>query len=176
MLIQPYDPEWGAHFQEIKTLLQSSLADCEIRIEHVGSTSVPGLAAKPIIDVDLVYAANTAFAEILKGLEAIGYFHNGDQGIPGREVFKRKATIEPHPLLDGIKHHLYVCAVDSEELQKHILFRNYLREHAWARSAYEVIKYDIAKEVNQDQKAYAALKEERARSFILLILEKAKAV
>ncbi|MEM6829421.1 MAG: GrpB family protein, partial [Bacteroidota bacterium] len=115
-----------------------------------------------------------AFPIIKNGLETLGYFHNGNQGIVDREVFKRNRTLSPHPVLDSIQHHLYVCPDFSEELKKHLLFRNYLRGHAEARKHYETIKIQLSKEANQDRKVYAMLKEEKASDFIASTLSKAQ--
>ncbi|MEL7159615.1 MAG: GrpB family protein, partial [Bacteroidota bacterium] len=90
MLIQDYRAYWPIDFARLSEVLTAALAGTNHHIEHVGSTAVPGLAAKPIIDLDVVYYAPEAFGEIKDSLEQLGYYHNGDQGIPGREVFKRK--------------------------------------------------------------------------------------
>lgn len=173
MLIQEYQEQWATGFEKIKEVLSAELNKFNITIEHVGSTAVPGLAAKPIIDVDIVYRAATQFASISFSLESAGYYHNGDQGIPGREVFKRKAGIH-HPVLDRILHHLYVCREDSEELQRHLLFRNYLRANKQAADEYSRLKYHIADLASQDKKKYASLKEIEARHFIDDCLRRAK--
>lgn len=174
MLIQAYKESWIEDFHEIKKVVNEALINLPISIEHVGSTSIPGLAAKPIIDIDIVYDKDVAFDEIKRSLEKIGYDHNGNQGIPGREVFKRSKTAIIYDVLDSIAHHLYVCPIDSEELERHLLFRDYLTENEAARTQYQNMKYEIAAAVNQDKKKYAALKEERARTFINSIITKAK--
>ena len=124
-LIVPYDPLWAIHFKEINDKLQNALFEIEIKIEHVGSTAIPSLAAKPIIDIDIVYFQTADFEYIKNKLEVLGYYHNGNQNIEGREVFKRNG-IAFDKVLDGIPHHLYVCKIDSEELNRHISFKNYL--------------------------------------------------
>lgn len=144
-----------------------------ISVEHIGSTAVPKLAAKPIIDIDIVYGNDIHIEAVKKGLEKIGYFHNGNQGIINREVFKRGMLGNKHQILDTITHHLYVCPIDSEELRRHILFRNYLIANESARIEYQKLKYKIAAAANQDKKQYAVLKEVKARAFINDILTKA---
>jgi GrpB-like predicted nucleotidyltransferase (UPF0157 family) len=173
MLIQAYNPQWAADFQAIQKLLAAALVDLPISIEHIGSTAVPGLAAKPIIDIDIVMQEHTALDTIKNRLATIGYRHHGNQGIPGREVFKRDPTTAAQEVLDSIAHHLYVCPANSEELQRHLRFRDYLLTHEDARIQYEQLKYAIAEEANQDRKQYAALKEVKAAPFINNILEKA---
>ena len=174
MLIQKYNPLWVQHFKNLKREFQQALQGIFVKIEHVGSTSIIGLAAKPIIDIDIVYWEDDDFAKIKNRLSKIGYYHNGDQGIYDREVFKRKKHPEKHPILDQLKHHLYVCPSDGNELQRHLLFRNFLKENNWAKKEYENIKYQIAEEANQDRKRYATLKEIKAKKWIQSIIDLAK--
>ncbi|MEO0734987.1 MAG: GrpB family protein, partial [Bacteroidota bacterium] len=171
MLIVKYTPDWRKHFTDLKREIDRELAGLAYRIEHVGSTSVPGLDAKPIIDIDIIFADSAAFPKIKSGLIALGYFHNGDQGIVGREVFKRDGNSTNH-LLDAIPHHLYVCAQGSPPLERHILMRNYLRKNEWARVKYQELKYELAEKAGQDRKVYAELKEQYANDFIDEIIEK----
>lgn len=165
MLLQDYQDEWPAQFQQIRGILQEVLAAHCQSIEHIGSTSVPGLAAKPIIDIDIVYQYPNDFAGIKPALEKLAYYHNGNQGIKDREVFKRNKGAE-HPILDQIPHHLYACPSTSEELNRHLLFRDYLRKNPAASAQYQQLKYQIAAEARQDRKLYAQLKEKQARSMI----------
>jgi GrpB-like predicted nucleotidyltransferase (UPF0157 family) len=173
MLIIKYNPEWITHFEKIKEKLWNVLNGTNVEIEHVGSTSVPKLDAKPIIDIDIIYYEATDFQNIKKNLESLEYFHNGNQDIEGREVFKRNGA-EKDEILDKITHHLYVCKHDCWELQRHILFRDYLRKHEIARNFYQNLKYQIAEEANQDRKLYANLKQLKANSFIDYIIELSK--
>lgn len=103
VVVMPYDPKWKTDFENIKREIDSSLGNLAICIEHVGSTSVEGLSAKPIIDIDVVISDCSVLEDVVKNLEAIGYVHVGDLGIKDREVFKysNKSHLQ--------KHHLYVC-------------------------------------------------------------------
>jgi len=159
MLIHPYSPNWNTHFDLIKAVLHQALYSLDITIEHVGSTAVPGLSAKPIIDIDIVYKDESIFTQIKTALESIGYFHNGNQGIEDREVFKRTGSTK-HDVLDNIQHHLYVCSAESPALKRHLVTRDYLRNNEWARAEYQQMKYDLAEKAGQDKKKYAELKEE----------------
>ncbi|MGB0862321.1 MAG: GrpB family protein [Saprospiraceae bacterium] len=170
MLIQKYQESWENDFCVINKLIRKALSNIDIDIEHIGSTSVKNLAAKPIIDIDIVYNNAKSFDNIKLGLVQIGYFHNGDQGIKGREVFKRKD--KKHSILDSIQHHLYVCQSNSVELHRHLSFRDYLRNNEKERKEYEAIKYKIAEKANQNQKKYAKMKEIAAKEFINSIIEK----
>lgn len=169
-LIQPYNPEWKLQFDAIQKILKTALKTSIITIEHVGSTSVVGLAAKAIIDMDIVYENDSFFPQICEQLSLLGYYHNGNQGVPQREAFKRKKDIILHPILDTIPHHLYACPKDSPELERHLKFRDFLRQHEWAKQEYTALKQEIAKRTNQDKAAYSLLKEDMANDFISRIL------
>jgi GrpB-like predicted nucleotidyltransferase (UPF0157 family) len=172
-LIHPYNPNWVTNFESIKTVIQKQLFGLDIKIEHVGSTAVPDLAAKAIIDTDIIYKKEVEFEEIKSRLIKIDYFHNGNQGIEQREVFKRNTPQVESSILDTLAHHLYVCPLDSEELKRHLLFRNYLRQNEPARIKYQAIKYELAEEANQNKKVYTELKEIKVREFILSVIAQA---
>jgi len=87
MLIQEYTSHWANDFEKIKKVLNEEIFDYIIDIEYIGSTAVPNLASKPIIDMDIIYGENANFENIKSGLEKLGYSHKGNQGIEGREVF-----------------------------------------------------------------------------------------
>lgn len=140
MLIQPYHLEWKNSFNKIKQLLNEPLEHLEVSIEHIGSASVPNLAAKDIIDIDISYSDNVSFDEIEKRLMTLRYFHNGNQGILGREVFKRAIETQKHSILDAITHHLYICHFESIELGRHVLLRDYLSNNSSAREEYQILK------------------------------------
>jgi GrpB-like predicted nucleotidyltransferase (UPF0157 family) len=142
-----YDSNWPKAFEEIRKSLGEKILSQAIAVEHVGSTSVPNLAAKPIIDLDLVIPKGQF--ELFKAhLEELGYQHEGDNGIPGREAFR----YESKPQL--LKHHLYVCEENSLELHKHLTFRNWLRNHTEDREAYAAVKMEMAEKFRQDRDAY----------------------
>lgn len=174
MVVVDYDPAWPADFEAIRTRLAQSLSGA-LRIEHVGSTSVPGLCAKPIIDIDIEIASPLDLPGAKAELEALGYLHAGDQGIPGREAFKRLSCGDP--VLDRIPHHLYVCASASPEYRRHILFRDYLRRHEDARLEYAGIKRAILAAHGQDSRAaYVEAKEAEYSWFFRKVLELAEAM
>jgi GrpB-like predicted nucleotidyltransferase (UPF0157 family) len=89
LLIQKYNPEWNTMFREIKDIIEFQLTGFSITVEHIGSTSVPALAAKPIIDIDIVFKNDIEFSDLTKMLNKIGCEHNGDQGISGREEYQK---------------------------------------------------------------------------------------
>ena len=138
IIVLPYDEQWKHDFLQIKAELTDALGQLAIEIEHVGSTSVQGLSAKPIIDVDVVIRDYTGLENVISALGKIGYQHEGNLGIAGREAFK----------YDGKEHlrmhHLYVCPEDSPELKRHIAFRDYLQTHPDAVREYSRIKEEGA--------------------------------
>ena len=139
IVVSPYDPGWDQAFIDIRDEIQTALGDLALRIEHVGSTSVPGLSAKPIIDLDVIIRDYTVFEAVTAALAKIGYVHEGDLGIPGREAFGYDGKTHL------MQHHLYVCPQDSAELKRHLAFRDYLRTHPEAVQIYSRIKEEGAK-------------------------------
>jgi GrpB-like predicted nucleotidyltransferase (UPF0157 family) len=173
MVIKDYNAEWPAWFMQIKAALQPNLPHA-LAIEHVGSTSIPGMCAKPIIDIDVVIADYVEFNYTKDDLERIGYRHVGDQGIFQREAFKRQPNLAGLTILDEIPHHLYVCAQDNPEYQRHILFRDYLRQHPQAVEAYRQVKQEILSKVGQDNRqGYVDMKETQYGWFFAEIIDKA---
>jgi GrpB-like predicted nucleotidyltransferase (UPF0157 family) len=173
MILEKYNPIWINHFEAIKRAIEQVLGENQYEIAHIGSTAVPNLDAKPIIDIDIIYNDLNELEFIQSRLETIGYYHNGNQGIEDREVFKRNQDAR-HPILDNLKHHLYVCSAHSKALERHILSRNYLRKNDEARLHYQQLKYECAERANQDRKVYQLLKEQLVNEFIDDIIAKEK--
>lgn len=137
VVVLPYDKKWEQDFEKIKMEISEVIGSFAIAIEHVGSTSVEGLPAKPIIDIDVVVKSGEV-ERAIRALENIGYIHEGNLGIEGREAF----TYEGKEHLQT--HHLYVCPEDSPELKRHLAFRDYLRGHKDARVKYGNAKLEAA--------------------------------
>ena len=137
--VLPYDSTWKSDFENIKNEIAGALNSLIIEIEHVGSTSVEGMSAKPCIDIDVVIEDYSVFDSVVRKLEAIGYIHEGDLGIKDREAFKY--TGKTHLMT----HHLYVCPKYSEELHRHITFRDFLRNNHEAVKKYSNVKEAAAK-------------------------------
>lgn len=148
--IADYDPAWPAAFAELRNQIAAVLGPLAQRIEHVGSTAVPGLPAKPIIDLDVVIAARADLPEVITRLAALGYRHEGDLGIAGREAFASPAAAPAR--------HLYVCTADSPELARHLAFRDYLRTHPGHARAYAELKRSLAAQFRSDRDAYSRSK------------------
>lgn len=175
MLLKKYTSDWINNFIDIKNVIDEALTGLEYSIEHVGSTAVADLDAKNIIDIDISHENEAEFDKIKARLLELGYYHNGNQGIEEREVFKRLRTTF-NPVLDKISHHLYVCPVGSHALERHLLSRDFLRKNEWARIEYQEMKYELAEMAGQDKKRYAELKELNVNHFIDAIVEKQRAV
>jgi GrpB-like predicted nucleotidyltransferase (UPF0157 family) len=158
MLIEKYNENWENQFITIKNILEKNLTNI-ISIEHVGSTSIKGMYAKPIIDIDIIIHDDSNFEITKTELSLIGYHHNGNQGIAGREAFKRNKANRDE-ILDEINHHLYVCAKDNDELKRHMLFRDYFRQHKEKIIAYNNIKIEILKKYGENNREkYVEVKE-----------------
>ena len=138
VIVLPYDAAWESAFEAIRAEIQTALGDLMLGIEHVGSTSVKGMSAKPCIDIDVVIRDYSVFDAVVQKLDAIGYIHEGDLGIQDREAFKY--ADKPHLMT----HHLYVCPRDSEELHRHIVFREFLRKNPEAVKKYSRVKETAA--------------------------------
>ena len=158
---------------DIKREIENGLHGFVYTIEHIVSTCVPNLDSKAIIDIDIIYSNQSGFEKIKLGLQEIGYYHNGNQGIEQRDVFKRNSKWT-NEILDSVKHHLYVCPIGSMALERHILSRDFLRKNDWARRKYQRMKYELAEKANQDRKVYAVLKEFNVNAFIDSIIEEEK--
>ena len=107
VVVEPYDAGWKADFEKIKQEIEPVLEGLILGIEHVGSTSVQGLSAKPCIDLDVVIKDYSVFDSVVAALASLGYIHEGNLGIRDREAFKY--TDKPNLKT----HHLYVCPLSS---------------------------------------------------------------
>ena len=152
VVVLPYDVIWQSAFDKIKGEIEVAIGDLILGIEHVGSTSVEGMFAKPCIDIDVIIKDYSVFAAVVDGLKTIGYIHEGDLGIKGREAFKY--ADKPHLMT----HHLYVCPSDSDELCRHITFRDYLRGNPEAVKRYSQVKEKAAELFPNDIEGYIQYK------------------
>ncbi|MDZ4794349.1 MAG: GrpB family protein [Bacteroidota bacterium] len=171
--IELYNPEWKTEFESIKQIIQSELNDLssEIEIEHVGSTSIPGLLAKPILDIDIIIKNKALLKSISLRLEKIGYKSKGEQGISGRFAFRQ--TSDFMPLTETKKkkqsHHLYVCYADSLALKNHLLFREILRNDKGLIESYSELKKSLTDNLKITREEYTTKKT----NFIISVLTKA---
>jgi GrpB-like predicted nucleotidyltransferase (UPF0157 family) len=150
ILIAAYDPRWPARFAHLRDHLAAALGPLALRIEHVGSTAVPGLAAKPIIDLDIVVATPGDLPAVIERLHPLGYTHEGDLGVPGRDAFAAPPGSPPH--------HLYACPLGSPALARHLALRDRLRTDPEAAAAYADLKRALAARFHDDRTAYTEAK------------------
>ena len=161
IVVIDYDPVWPAVFEELRARAWNAVSDVAVSIEHVGSTAVPGLAAKPIIDISVVVPSLAQVFMAVDRLAKVGYVHRGDLGIEGREAFHSP---------DGLPaHHLYVCLRDTPALANHLAVRDYLRAHPEVATTYGELKKQLAKRFGNDIDGYIDGKT----GFLLAILRAA---
>jgi len=150
--ISEYDPAWPALFEQLAAPIRRAVAPFDGRVEHVGSTSVPGLAAKPVIDIDVVLPSSDAMSEVIAAVCALGYIYHGDKGIRGREAFLWPADTPPH--------HLYIVVEGSKPHRDHVDLRDYLRSEPDEASRYADLKRHLAARHADDRQAYTDAKDE----------------
>jgi len=139
VLVVAYDPDWLRRFEEERAVLAAVFADCEASIEHVGSTAVPGLGAKPVIDIMVGVATLVEAERCIAALEAVGYEYvpEYEHELPERRYFRK-------PRLGPRAYHLH-CVVKGGNLWvRHLAFRDYLRAHPDAVAAYYELKCELA--------------------------------
>jgi GrpB-like predicted nucleotidyltransferase (UPF0157 family) len=152
VIVLDYDPNWPGLFQSLRKRIADALGDMAAAIEHVGSTAVPDLVAKPIIDIDVLLRSETMLSAAIEALASLGYVHRGTLGIPEREAFF--APVDDPP------HHLYLCPPSSAEFRRHVAFRDYLRAHPMDARSYGDLKIALAERFREDRSAYNAAKGE----------------
>lgn len=154
IIVEPYNPAWAIEFERIKDEIMPVLGDDIISFEHVGSTSIVGMWAKPVIDIDVIID-DGKLPVIIEKLAVIGYEHRGDLGITGREAFDYRDEEKSHLM----KHHLYVCHKNNPELKQHLALRDFLRTNNEYREKYSNIKIEVAKKYPHDIDSYIKGKE-----------------
>lgn len=170
ILLQPYNPQWPVNFEQIRTVLIARLEGFEIDIQHIGSTAIPDLIAKPILDIDIIIHEKALLPTISSQLESIGYLSRGELGIEGRFAFRQSTHYTPmtNPKHKWLEHHLYVCYSDSLALKNHLLFRNALLHNKALVAAYAHLKTSLSKDPSITREQYTS----RKTDFILSVLAK----
>ena len=150
--VVPYDSEWPRLFLVEAERLHRLFArrNLPIVIEHTGSTAVPGLAAKPILDILAGYVQGADVPAYISTFIEADYVHRGESGIPGREFFRRG---------DPRAYHVHLSAIDSGFWRDHRTFRDRLRADDALRDSYAALKHDLAAQFPRDREAYIAAKE-----------------
>ena len=162
--VVPYDERWPTLYAEEIARLEPRLAarGLSLRFEHTGSTAVPGLSAKPILDILAGWRTEAERSAIVDALVAAGYDYRGEQGIPGRDFFRRG---------DPRQYHLHLTREDGAFWNDHRLFRDYLRTHADARDAYAALKTELAGRFRFERERYI----EGKTDFVMGVLALARA-
>jgi GrpB-like predicted nucleotidyltransferase (UPF0157 family) len=161
IIVVDYDPAWPEVFQQLLSKVWPLVSDFALSVEHVGSTAVPGLSAKPIIDLSIVVSSEAEIRLAIERLATIGYLHRGNLGIEGREAFHSPDGLPPH--------HLYVCPQGGLGLQNQLAVRDFLRLHRETAQAYGELKKRLAREFPHDIESYIDGKTD----FLLDVLQRA---
>ncbi|MEL6658238.1 MAG: GrpB family protein [Bacteroidota bacterium] len=141
-----YNPRWPQAFEQEAALLRQALSDALVEIHHIGSTSVPGLAAKPIIDI-LPEVHDLALLDArAPQMEALGYEVMGEFGIPGRRYFRKGG--------DERTHHVHAFLAGDAHAIRHLAFRDYLIAHPEVAQAYGQLKREVAQRSNNNIETY----------------------
>ncbi len=155
--IVPYDPGWPGRFETESARIEEALGHQVVRVEHVGSTAVPGLAAKPVVDIQVSVRAMAPRAAYVQPLEHLGYRWALDPWTDEHEFFSLEE--------DGQRSfHIHVCGQGSEWERRHLAFRDWLRNHPDDAAAYERLKRDLAERHPRDPYTYTDEKSEFIRA------------
>ncbi len=157
--LRPYDGRWAELFRLERLRLQTALGDDILAIEHIGSTSVPGLTAKPILDMGVAVERFEAAFALVPRLEELGYTFRGEQGIPRRHYFVQGSD-------QNRTHHLHLLEQSNPEWRDLLLFRDRLRAQPETIRAYEALKRQLAERYPNDRVAYTNGKVEFVRTVL----------
>jgi len=153
VIIADYDPQWPAQYEEEKERILGLIEDKVVAIEHIGSTAVPGLGAKPIIDITIAVQRLADAEECIEPLAIIGheYHPEGEVGFPERRFFHKGAPEVP-------TYHLHMVELTSDFWERHLLFRDFLRAHPEVAEQYYELKKGLAAEYGEDREGYTEAK------------------
>lgn len=149
--LHPHNPDWASEYETIAAQLTPIFGDQLLLIEHIGSTAIPGIKAKPIIDILIAVTDIGLVAEIIPAMEALGYDYRGERGIPGRQYFR----MEPDNS-SGIHVHIYQQG--HKGITEKLDFRDYMHTHPDRAQAYSQLKEDLALKYREDRPKYSESK------------------
>jgi len=161
IVVVPYDTAWPERYQRERDLILDAIGAQLVRIEHIGSTAVPGLGAKPVIDIIASLPTLQDHRQCVGPLRSLGYQHRGEAGIPGRQFFRK---IDPDT---GRRTcHLHLVAEADPFFDEHVLFRDFLHAHPAVADEYDRLKRTLATRFGNDRESYTNAKA----SFISTVL------
>ncbi|MFC5605060.1 GrpB family protein [Sporosarcina koreensis] len=152
--VMPFSERWSIDFEKEAAVLCAIFGSEMIEIHHIGSTSVHGLSAKPIIDIMPVVSDISLMDQYNIRMAVIGYEAKGENGIAGRRYFQKGG--------DERTHHVHIYESGSQEIERHLAFRNFLRVHPKRAKAYGDLKEKLAQQFPYDVEAYINGKAELA--------------
>jgi GrpB-like predicted nucleotidyltransferase (UPF0157 family) len=175
ILIVDYDPAWPSQFEAEKRHILDAIGDIAVSVEHVGSTAVPGLASRPIINILVALRAEADGERAVGPMERAGYEYRGDAGTAGQYFF-RKTTDSPAPgqTFDGVGRtvHIHMYETGHPEWDAHIRFRDFLRRQPTAAARYAALKRELAAKHPHDRVAYG----EGKTPFVSVVLGRSRGV
>ncbi|MGP4076770.1 GrpB family protein [Halobacillus sp. K22] len=160
--LSSYHPEWPALFKREEEMIREVLGDHALGIEHIGSTAIPGLQAKPIIDIMTGIESLDSYDQYIPNLSTIGYTYVPKLELEDRRFFKKEKKTQTF--------HLHLCEFGGKEWEEKLLFRDYLRQHPEELEEYNSLKNILADRYSNDRPAYT----ESKGPFITSIIQKAK--
>jgi len=152
IVVAPYDQAWAGAFATEADAISAALSELPVSVEHIGSTAVAGLAAKPVIDILLIVPDLASLDERAERLTRLGYVGRGEFGVPGRRFFQKTTAA-------GIRtHQIHAYADGADDIRRHLDFRDYLRAHPSVADAYASLKVRLAERFSADVERYADAK------------------
>ena len=169
ILVVDYDRQWPILFEQEKQRIIAGLINRLLMVEHIGSTAVPGLAAKPVIDIGVGIRSFADSPALIPCIERLGYVYEPtlEQLLPERRFFW-KGTPTVHT------YYLHLAEVDNPVLRRPLQFRDYLRKHPGTAAEYGALKEELAKRCGQDIEAYVSGKTEFVENVMFQIDKESK--
>lgn len=171
-LVVEYDPKWIGEFDAIAVALAEAFGPLANTICHVGSTAIPGMIAKPVLDIDVELAPDVDIPTATSILIPLGYEYEGDLGIPDRYAYRNTSLAVPYSKHRAVwmHHHLYVCPHNSAELARMLLFRDKLRNSAELREEYIELKQKVLRLAKGARQIYVDEKSRLGENFFKRVL------
>lgn len=161
ILLRPHDARWAPCFVRESAILREAFADIGLGVDHIGSTSIPGIVAKPILDMLGSCPDVTVLDGLTERLKGLGYESKGEYGLPGRRYCVRYDASRTMDFL-----HLHVFSSGDPELARHLFFRDYLRAHPEASAEYDSLKTGLQSRFRRERGKYLDGKAEFIRSIL----------